>query len=172
MLKLNQLPSINLECLASDVTSCLDDHQIAFKAFDEAPKLVKILSKIFNEPYLALGNTIYVPDDHVVLVSSENTTYRIIATSKLLPWVYAIKNESVKSMLSLFKMLSNTEVRCYYFLFEYALLRSHDLNASVSDDITTGFISTRKTWLGFKKDPEEVLQVLKNTLAQKVKSTD
>lgn len=167
MLKYNELPLIKLDEISSDVTACLNDSKVDFKTFKDAPWLIQKFSSIFSESYVAYKNTIYVPEGHVAMAVSKNFQDRIIATSKLLPWVYAIKNGSVSSVYNFLYTMFSVKVRGYYFLFEYAMLKSHEIE-ELPELITTGFISSRRTCLGFKRDPDYVLASLRETLNSKI----
>jgi len=168
MQKLNNLPQIVLENISDDVTQALET--VTFKTVKEAPWALRMFSSAFNEPYFAYKTIIYVPDGHVAMAQSKEPEQRIIATSKLLPWVYAIKNNSVNTMLDFFYTMTNVTVRSYYFLYEYALLKSHDL-PETPELIATGFISTRRNIFTFRRNPDKVLEVLKNLLNSKIVRT-
>ena len=170
MIKLNNLPNIKLETISDDVTELLNKNQIQFKSMSEAPWWLRTFSTTFNELYLAYKHTIYVPAGHVALATSKSPQDRIVATSKLLPWVFAIKYKSVSSLLNFLYTIFNTKIRNYYFLFEYGLLKSHDIK-EISDLIVIGFISTRKTIFLTKKNPDKILLTLKDLLQTKVDRT-
>ena len=171
MQKINELPNITLEDIGREVTLCLDDQQVQFKVISESSWAVRVFSKLFSEFYFAYKNTIYVPEGHVALAQSTVEHNRVIATSKLLPWVYAIKNGSVNTIPNFLYTMFNTNVRCYYFLFEFALLKSHDL-VDTPELVAMGFISTRRNFLGIKKNPDNILKELKKLLEDKIVKPD
>lgn len=167
MLKIKDLPKIELNGIGSEVDQLLKDSQIQFRSLHEAPGPLRWFSKIYNEPYLAYKNIIYVPEGHVEAAQSKEFNQRIIATSKLLPWIFAIKNGSVSSWYTFLSTMCS-QIRNYYFLYEFALIKSHELPQDTSDLIAVGFISTRKNLFGIKRNPEKVLYNLKALLQSKV----
>jgi hypothetical protein len=108
-----------------------------------------------------------VPEGHVYLATSKSENERIIASSKLLPWIYAIKNGSVSTVFNFLYTMLSTEIRAYYFLFEYALLKSHEI-PEIPEMVAAGFLSTRKTVILTTKDSDKVLKVLKTLLNTKI----
>ncbi len=167
MLKVKDLPLIRLDEIGEDVIKLLKENKVQFKGLGEAPKLLQKFSNIYAEPYIAYKDTIYVPNGHIDAAQSKDHNQRIIATSKILPWVYAIKNGSVSSWHSfLFTMF--TAVRYYYFLYEFSLLKAHNLPADTADLIAIGFISTRKNILGLKKNEDKILTTVKGLLQTKI----
>ena len=170
MQTLNDLPLIKLEEISGEVTVCLEKNLVEFKRIDEAPWILKKIVSFANETYFSYKGVIYVPEGHIAMAQSQDPNQRIVAPRKLLPWVYAIKNGSVSSLLSFIRTIFSVNIRSYYFLFEYALLKSHELS-DMSDLIATGFISTRRSLLGYKKNPDKVLAVLKHLLDKKVSKT-
>jgi len=167
MLNINKLPVIKLEQVGEDVSSILSNNTVQFKNMSEAPWFIKKLSSFCNDLYLGYKGIIYVPIGHLDVAMSKNPQDRVVASSKLIPWAYAIKNGSVSSITDLLYMLFNTKVRSYYFMFEYALLKSHDI-PEVPELVATGFLSTRRNWFGLKKNPDKVLKVMKEVLASKI----
>jgi hypothetical protein len=167
MLNVNKLPSIQLDTISDDVTTLLENNKIDFKNITDAPWFVRLTSHWFNETYLAYLNTVYVPEGHIAMAQSKEPEQRIIATSKLLPWVYAIKNGSVSSKLQFLHTVLNSATRCYYFLFEYALLKSHELSET-PELVATGFISSRRNFIGLRKNPDKLLTILKTLLKNKI----
>ena len=167
MLKIKDLPNIDLETISSEVSKLLEENKVQFKSMGEAPWIVRKLSVFCNDLYIGYKDTVYVPDGHVDVAQSKDAKDRVIAASKLIPWVYAVKNGSVSTMFNLLNTLFSTQVRSYYFLYEYALLKSHDL-PEIPELVATGFISTRRNFLGFRKNSDKVLLVLKAMLASKI----
>jgi len=165
--QINNLPNITLSDISSDVVKLLEENKIVFKSMPEAPFWLRTFSKSYNELYIAYKNTLYVNPGHVALATSKIEQDRIIATSKLLPWVYAIKNGSVSSLFKLLQTIFNIQIRSYYFLFEFSLLKSHELQ-EIPELIAMGFLSSRKNMFGFKRNPDEVILVLKELLATKI----
>ena len=169
--QIDKLPNITLADISTEVTDCLENSNILFKTMEEAPWWLRKFSSLYNEYYLAYKGVLYVSSGHIALATSKNPQDRIIATSKLLPWVYAIRNGSVSSVFKFLQTMFNIEVRSYYFLFEFALLKSHELS-EIPELVATGFLSSRKNILGFSKDPDKTVRVLKRLLDTKiVKST-
>jgi hypothetical protein len=160
MMTLNKLPLIDLECLGKDVLSDLNGDKISFMPIEKASWMLRRFSVIFNEPYFAYKYNIYIPPGHLALATSDDIGDKILANSKLLPWVYAIKNGSVASFISFIYSFLNIETRLYYFCIEYALLRFHQ-NPEISNTVTTDFLSTRKNILGITKNPNIILNKLK-----------
>ena len=167
MLNINKLPKIKLEDIAEEVSDLVVNSKIQFKDISEAPWLIKKLAQKTNNLYIAYKDSIYVPEGHTALATSKYDRDRVIATSKLLPWVYAIKNGSVSSISEFLYTIFNSNIRGYYFLFEYALLKSHGLS-ELADTIATGFVSTRKTIFFTNKNPETLVKILKNILQTKI----
>jgi hypothetical protein len=167
MLKVKDLPKIDLESVSLEVTKLLEENKVQFKSIEEAPRIIKKLSIFCNDLYISYKDTVYVPVGHVDVAQSKDAKDRVIATSKLIPWVYAVKNGSVSTIPNLLNTLFSTQVRSYYFLYEYALLKSHDL-PEIPELVATGFISTRRNFLGFRKNSDKVLLVLKAMLASKI----
>lgn len=165
--QIDKLPNITLADISTEVTSALESNNILFKSMEEAPWWLRKFSSIYNEYYLAYKNTLYVSSGHIALATSKNPQDRIIATSKLLPWVYAVRNGSVSSVYKFLQTMFNIEVRSYYFLFEFALLKSHELS-EIPELVATGFLSSRRNMLGFRKNPEKVVKILKRLLNDKI----
>lgn len=165
---LNNLPQIDLETISSDVDSTLDSGKVDFKSLQDASWWLKAFSKLYGEYYFAYKNIIYVPEAHVSLATSQDNQTRVIATSKVLPWVYAIRNDSVSSIFKFLHTMLNIEIRSYYFLFEFSMLKSHDIQ-DIPELIATGFLSSRKTFLGIRHNPEKVVKILKQLLREKIK---
>jgi hypothetical protein len=168
MLSIKELPVIELDNLGDEVDTLLRDGKIKFKALEEAPKLLQLFSSIYCEPYIGFKDTIYVPIGHIEAAQSKEPNQRIIATSKLLPWVYAIKNGSVSSYLNFLRSMINASIRSYYFLFEFSLLKAHEIPTETADLVAVGFISTRRNMLGFKRNPDKLLKILKSLLQSKI----
>ncbi len=164
---INNLPNIALSQISSDVETLLSENKIVFKAIEEAPWWLRQFSKLYNEFYLAYKNTIYVPSGHLAIATAKEPNQRLIATSKILPWVYAIKNGSVSSFYKFLQTTFNVEIRSYYFLFEFAFLKAHEME-DLPELIAAGFLSSRKNILGIKKNPDSVIVILKNLLATKI----
>ena len=162
---LNSLPNITLSEVSTDVETMLE--KIVFKSIDEAPWWLRFFSNTYNEFYLSYKDTVYVPNGHLAIATAKEPNQRLIATSKILPWVYAIKNGSVSSPHKFLQTVFNVEVRSYYFLFEFAFLKAHELE-DLPELIAAGFLSSRKNILGIKKDPDNVIHVLKSLLATKI----
>lgn len=168
MLNIKDLPVIELGSIGEDVDVLLKDGKIKFRALEEAPKLLQLFSSLYCEPYIAYKDTIYVPLGHVEAAQSKEPNQRIIATSKLLPWVYAIKNGSVSSYFTFIRSMVNASIRSYYFLFEFSLLKAHEIPRETADLVAVGFISTRRNLFGFKRNPDKLLKILKTLLQTKV----
>ena len=64
-------------------------------------------------------------------------------------------------------MLSSS-IRSYYFLYEFSLLKAQEIPTETSDLVAVGFISTRRNFFGFKKNPEKLLKILKSLLNTKI----
>lgn len=169
--QLNNLPNIELSEISTEVTACLEAGKVVFKSMEEAPWWIRKFSNIYSEYYLAYKNTLYVAVGHVAIATSKNPTDRIIATSKLLPWVYAIKNGSVSSLFKFLQTMFSIEVRSYYFLFEFAMLKAHEL-PEIPELIATGFLSSRKNALGMKRNPEKIALILKRLIRDKIERTN
>lgn len=167
MSNLSNLPVINLSDISNDVTALLDANKIDFLPIEAAPWLLRKFSERYNEYYLAYKNIIYVATGHVAIATSTVSQDRVIATSKILPWVYAIKNGSVASPYKFLRTMFNSEIRSYYFLFEFAFLKCHELQ-EVPELVATGFLSTRKNILGFKKNPDKLVKLLKSLISTKI----
>ncbi len=163
----DKLPNICLESLSSDIVNLLEKNKITFQSMEEAPWYIKLLSKIYNEHYLSYKNTLYVNSGHIVLATSKEPKERVIASSKLLPWAYAIKNDSVSSIWKLLQLIFNIQLRSYYFLYELSLLKAHNLD-NISELMLMGFVSTRKNIFGFKRNPNKIINNLKVLLGTKV----
>ena len=168
MLNINDLPEIKLEGIAEEVDNLLINKAFDFKMMAEAPILIKVFSKFFNEDYIAYKTTIYAHHGHISLAKSQNESDRIIATSKILPWVYIIKNNRCSNILTLLHTLSNTMIRSYYFLYEYAILQSHTIDKDVSELIAMGFVSSRKNIVGMRKNPDKLLETIRTLLQTKI----
>jgi hypothetical protein len=168
MLNIKELPVIQLDVIGEEVSALLIDSKIQFKGLGEAPKLLQWFSNVYAEPYIAFKGAIYVPAGHVEAAQSKDPIQRIIATSKLLPWVYAIKNGGVSSYYTFFNTMLKSSLRCYYFLYEFSLLKAHEIPGDTSDLVVVGFISTRRNFLGFRKNPETLLKTLKSLLRTKI----
>jgi hypothetical protein len=168
MLNVKTLPLISLDDIGDEVDKLLKDGKIQFKGLGEAPKFVQWCSNRYIEPYIAYKDTIYVPNGHIEAAQSKDPNQRIIATSKLLPWVYAIKNGSVSSYYTLIRSISDASIRSYYFLYEFCLLKAHNIPKDTSDLVAVGFISTRKGLFGFKHNPDKLLKTLKTLLNTKI----
>ena len=169
--EINKLPNIILSDISGDVTKLLEANKVIFKPMEEAPWWIRKFSNIYSEYYLAYKNTLYVAVGHVAIATSKNPTDRIIATSKLLPWVYAIKNGSVSSLFKFLQTMFSIEVRSYYFLFEFAMLKAHEL-PEIPELIATGFLSSRKNALGMKRNPEKIALILKRLIRDKIERTN
>lgn len=167
MQTVNNLPQISLDSVGVQVETLIRENKVIFKHMAEAPWVIKKLSLIFEELYMAYKNVIYVPEGHVAIANSQSPNDKIIATSKVLPWVFAVQNGSVSSLWQLLHTLTDTDIRGYYFLYEYALLKAHEVR-EIPDLITLGFASTRRTKFLWRKNPDVVLQSLKTLLATKV----
>ena len=165
--KLNELPNITLSDISSDIVKLLEQNKIEFKSITEAPWWIRAFSNLYKEPYLAYKNALYVGHGHVALATSKNSTDRIIATSKLLPWAYAIKNNSVSSVFKFLQTMLNVKIRGFYFLYEFSFLKAHDI-PEIPDLIAIGFLSSRRNILGYRKDPDKVARILKSLLANKI----
>ncbi len=161
------LPQINLESLSDDVQTTLKTCNITFKELSDAPWFVKLLSNIYTEPYIAYKTIIYVPNQHVSLAKSLNPTDRICATSKILPWVFAIKNNTTLSLKTLINIITSLNTRSYYFMYEFSLLKAHDIK-DISDLVAIGFLSTRKNIFGRRINPDTVFDTLKYILNTKI----
>ena len=168
MLSIKELPVIELDHMGEEVDVLLKDGKIKFKGLGEAPRFLQWFSNNFAEPYIAYKDTIYVPAGHVEAAQSKDPNQRIIATSKLLPWVYAIKNGSVQSYYSFLCSMLSSSIRSYYFLYEFSLLKAQEIPTETSDLVAVGFISTRRNFFGFKKNPEKLLKILKGLLNTKI----
>jgi len=166
MKNINNLPKINPENIGQDVLSSLATEKIIFKTVEEAPWFLKQLSKTFNEPYFAYKKTIYVPVDHIILAKSENNDNKFIANAKLIPWVYAINNGSVSSLLSTSIVLLNEDIRIYYYIFEIILINSY--NPVISKIINTKFFNSRKTIWGTVKNSDKLIQTLTRLSRDKI----
>ena len=167
MLKINDLPKIDLESISSEVTRLLREDKVQFKSMEEAPWFIKKLSVFCNDLYIGYKDTVYVPIGHEDVAQSKDAKDRVIAASKLIPWVYAVRNGSVSTLFGLLNTLFSTQIRSYYFLYEYALLKSHEL-PEIPELVATGFISTRRNFFGVRKNPDKVLVILKAMLASKI----
>lgn len=165
--EISKLPNITLSDISADVAKLLDENKIVFKPLEEAPWWLRKFSALYHEYYFSYKNTLYVAPGHIALATSKKSTDRIIATSKVLPWVYAIKNKSCSSIFNFLNTMLNTEIRSYYFLFEFSMLKAHDV-PEIPDLIAIGFLSSRKGLFGEQKNPNEVMRVLKHLLATKV----
>jgi len=165
--EISKLPNIALSEISTDVAKLLDENKIIFKPLEEAPWWLRQFSKLYHEYYLSYKNVLYVPSTHIVLATAKESSKRIIATSKVLPWVYAIKNGSVSSLYKFLQTIFNIKIRSYYFLYEFALLKSHEVE-EVPDLIAAGFMSSRRNIFGIRKDPDKVIIILKALLASKI----
>lgn len=168
MLKINDLPNIALDNIGEDVDQLIKNNKLQFRALIQAPKLLKLISEVFCEPYIAYKDTIYVPLGHIEAAQSKEPGQRIIATSKLLPWAFAIKNGSLSSWWSLLYTITNSTIRNYYFLYEFSLLKAHELPADTSELVAIGFVSTRRNIFLFKKNPDKLLRNMKTLIHTKI----
>ena len=168
MLKIvNSFPDIKLTEISSDVSDMVANKKLSFAPIGEAPRMVRVLAWLFNETYISYKNIVYIPAGHVTLASSANNTDRVVATSKLLPWTYAVKHNRVNDFKSLFTLLSDVETRSYYFIYEYALLKAHEI-PELPELIAFGFIGTRRNKFGFKRNSDKTLGILKEIINTKV----
>lgn len=167
MLNINQLPLINTVTLGKDIPAGMIDTMIIFKTIERAPWFLRVFSKFFKEDYMAYKETIYTPTDHLALATSDDLGQRTIATSKLLPWVYAIRHGSVPSLLPFIYTMLNTQVRLYYFIFEYVLLNIHE-NSEVPRLAMSEFLSTRRNIWGTYKNPNSLLVMFKQIFFKKL----
>jgi hypothetical protein len=164
---LSKLPIIKLSDINDDVTALLESNGVDFKPMEAAPWWIRKFSERYCEYYIPYKQTLYVATGHIAIATSEVSQDRVIATSKILPWVYAIKNGSVSSLYKFLRTMFNSEIRCYYFVYEFVFLKCHELQ-EVPELVATGFLSTRKNILGFKKNPDDLVDILRKLLATKV----
>ena len=164
---ISNLPNIVLSDIHAEIETLLSTKKIHFVLMDEAPWWIRQFSKVYNEFYLSYKDTVYIPKAHVALIVSKEPNQRLISTSKVLPWVYAIKNGSVSSFYKFLQTIFIVEIRSYYFLFEFGFLKAHEVE-DLPELIAVGFLSSRRNILGVKKSPDKVSNILKELLRTKI----
>ena len=144
------------------VDTSISTGTISFDFLSNAPFLIKLIS---NGRYCAYRTTVYVPIDHLTLVSSEHPSDRLVATSKVLPWVIAMRDGHLASYFNVWKFLHDYRLVCKYFLYEFGLLKSN--NHPQADIIYGGFVVSRKTFWGRLIDPDVVVAQLRSSIKEK-----
>lgn len=149
----------NISDCVNRVNAAISDGSINFCFINEAPKLVKLISR---GGYCAYKNTVYVPVKHLELASSARAKDRSLATAKVLPWVMAIDDGRTNSILDVAKLLYSNSDRCFYFLYEYLFLKA--VSNDFSDLVYGGFVNSRRHWWGLRVKPEKVVEMLRSVL--------
>lgn len=93
--------------------------------------------------------------EHFKMATSTNESDRTVATAKLLPWVMAIRDGHLTTIIDTWKFLHSYKLQAKYFVYEYGFLKASD--NTFAEMILAGFIGSRKSFLGFKKIPPETV---------------
>jgi hypothetical protein len=122
-----------------------------FKMLSEAPWFIRLLSR---GNYCAYGTTIYVPSLHLELIKSKHDEDRGLATAKILPYVMAIHDNDSISFTKFLELMFSTRYQAHYFIYEFLFLKM--VNHQFKEVILTGFLTSRRNILGFKRTFESV----------------
>lgn len=130
-----------LQAVLSITNQLIDKEAISFDAVSSAPKWLRILSR---DGYCVYGSTIYVPDIHYALVSSESQQDRNLATAKLLPYIMFLwsKPSLRLSFLDCIRYWFSYKQQSKYFVYEFFYLKGCDHPHTTL--ISASFINTRK----------------------------
>lgn len=135
---------------SSVVTGEVSD-SLDFKVISDAPWFVRLLSR---GAYCAYGTTVYVPSMHLELMKSKHDEDRGLATAKVLPYIMAIHDNDSISVTKFLSLMFNTRYQAHYFVYEFLFLKM--VNHQFKEVILTGFLTSRRNILGFKRTFESV----------------
>ena len=119
----------------------IEKEAVSFDAVSSAPKWLRLLSK---GGYCIYKSTVYVPDIHYALVSSESQHDRNLATAKLLPYIMFLWSKA-SLKVSFFNCLSyflSYKKQSRYFIYEFFYLKGCDHPHTTL--ISASFLNTRK----------------------------
>ena len=130
-----------LQAVLSITNQLIDKEAVSFDAVSSAPKWLRILS---GNGYCAYGSTVYVPDIHYALVSSESQHDRNLATAKLLPYIMFLwsKPSLRLSFLDCIRYWFSYKQQSKYFIYEFFYLKGCDHPHTTL--ISASFLNTRK----------------------------
>lgn len=119
----------------------IEKEAVSFDSVSSAPKWLRLLSR---GGYCIYKSTIYVPDIHYALVSSESQHDRNLATAKLLPYIMLLwSNASLRvSFLNCLAYFFSYKKQSKYFIYEFFYLKGCDHPHTTL--ISASFLNTRK----------------------------